>query len=230
MAPRPTSVADRNPPPDMPAMADVNNVLTNYLRTFALWCRNGFASKVDVDSAVPGLLLSAFNAPAGNNPPVYLLQVGPGGNLYTTPVALGSGDLGTAVRVASKGVTDGSNAAAGEIGEYLTATSGSVGLATTVWTNIISLPVPPGDWDLWGSIALTASGGANNLQGGITNVSGGGGQEVVLNGPTVTAFYGAIPARRVSLTVTTTYYVTALMVFSSGTASAVGGLRARRRR
>ena len=229
MAPQPTAPG-LQPPPDVPSDPGLSDTMTNYLRTFALWCRNMFNDKLAAHAALPGVMLQAYDT-AAQNPPVYIARVTSAGVLTLTPMALGTGALGTPISLASKrGVTDGSSAAAGEIGEYLTATSGSVALATTVWTNIISLPVPPGDWDLWGSIALTAPGGANNFQGGIATVSGGAAQEIVLSGPTATAFYGAIPARRVSVTVTTTYYITSLVVFSSGTASAVGGLRARRAR
>ena len=44
------------PPPDLPSMPDVSDTLSNYLRTFSLWCRHGFADKLSQTTAAPGLL------------------------------------------------------------------------------------------------------------------------------------------------------------------------------
>lgn len=54
------------------------------------------------------------------------------------------------------GVTDGSDAAAGQIGEYLAA-SGSHTLATGVALDVTSLTLSPGDWDVDGSSAFSPS-------------------------------------------------------------------------
>jgi hypothetical protein len=223
------------PPPDVPSLDGSDKLsvdkLSGYLRNFALWCRHGFADKLSGSVAQPGLMLSGYDAPAGAAPAIYMLEVSQAGRLMLAPMALGGGALGTPVPVASRtGVTDGSNAAAGEIGEYLAAASGSVALTTGVQTNIISLVLTPGDWDLWGELRMAATAGSLNLQGGITATSGGVAQDIALVGPTASSFYGALYPRRVSLTTTTTYYVTALIIFSSGTASATAVLAARRRR
>jgi hypothetical protein len=61
MAPRPPSPA-QHAPPDLPSMPDVSTTLTNYLRTFALWCRNGFQDRLPAHSALPGILLQANDA------------------------------------------------------------------------------------------------------------------------------------------------------------------------
>jgi hypothetical protein len=218
------------PPPDVPASPWTPDVLTNYLRQFSLWCRRGFQAKLDAGVALPGIQLQATDAVAPN-PPIFTLGVTSTGVATLTPVALGSGDAGAPVPIASKrGVTDGSNAAAGEIGEYLTASSGTVAVSSNTQTNIISLALTPGDWDLWGNLTLSATAGSTNVQGGITTVSGGGAQDVALVGPSVSAFFTAIVPRRVSITVTTTFYVTGFMIFASGTGSASASLRARRRR
>ena len=59
------------------------------------------ASKVDANEAGPGVLLAAYNAPAGNNPNVYILEASQAGHLALAPVALGSGDIGTPVMIGS---------------------------------------------------------------------------------------------------------------------------------
>lgn len=79
------------PPPDLPNMPDVSDTLSNYLRTFSLWCRHGFADKISASTAQPGLLLQANDAPAGTIPVVFLLQVQTDGTIVATQQPLGSG-------------------------------------------------------------------------------------------------------------------------------------------
>jgi hypothetical protein len=97
MAPQPTAPAPQ-PPPELPSMPDVSATLTNYLRTFALWCSNGFANKMSITSALRGVMLRAFDA-ASSNPPVFMLEVTSNGALALAPMALGSGDIGTPVPI-----------------------------------------------------------------------------------------------------------------------------------
>ena len=78
------------PPPDLPSMPDVGPALTNYLRTFSLWCRRGFAAQIKTGTALPGVLLQANDAPTGTTPLTFLLQVKTDGTLMTTQIATGS--------------------------------------------------------------------------------------------------------------------------------------------
>ena len=52
-------------PPDLPNMPDVSNTLSQYLRTFRLWCRKGFADKLSASQALPGIMLQASERPRG---------------------------------------------------------------------------------------------------------------------------------------------------------------------
>ena len=79
------------PPPDLPSMPDVSDKLSSYLRNFALWCRHGFADKISASTAQPGVLLQAYDAPAGTIPPVFLIRVNSAGVVTATPVPLGGG-------------------------------------------------------------------------------------------------------------------------------------------
>ena len=79
------------PPPELPSMPDVSTTLSNYLRAFSLWCRKGFGGKLDSNVALPGILMQAYDAPAGTAPPVFLLRVQSNGAFVATPVPLGSG-------------------------------------------------------------------------------------------------------------------------------------------
>lgn len=78
------------PPPDLPGMPDVSPALTNHLRTFSLWAKNSMATKLDTQTAAPGILLHANDAPAGTTPAVFSLQVKTDGTLVAVPVALAS--------------------------------------------------------------------------------------------------------------------------------------------
>jgi len=73
------------PPPDVPA--GTAEPLANFLRTFSLWCRRGFADRLPANSAIPGILLQARDDPTK----VFRLEVDSAGALHATPVALGRG-------------------------------------------------------------------------------------------------------------------------------------------
>jgi hypothetical protein len=78
-----------HPPPPLPNDPTITNVLSNYLQQFSLWCRQGFAAKLNANQALPGILLQANDAPPGQAPAVWLLQVQTNGSFVATPVPLG---------------------------------------------------------------------------------------------------------------------------------------------
>jgi hypothetical protein len=80
----PTPQAEQ-PPTPLPGTTGLNEQMNNYLRTFSLWCRNGFRTKMDITAAAPGILLLS---PGGS---VYQLTVADDGTVTTAAVALGSG-------------------------------------------------------------------------------------------------------------------------------------------
>jgi hypothetical protein len=79
------------PPPDLPSMPDVSTQLSGYLRNFSLWCRHGFADKISATSAQPGVMLSAYDAPAGTIPKVFMVRVNSAGVVSTFEIPLGGG-------------------------------------------------------------------------------------------------------------------------------------------
>lgn len=143
------------------------------------------------------------------------------------------------------GVTDGSAAAAGTVGELLSATvaSGSAqALTSDVGLGLTSIALTAGDWDLWGSVeflgnaatALYATVGCINTgSGSITDATSGfaagyyAGATVFAGTVVVTV---AIPILRVNISSTTTYYLNAKASFTTNTCSGYGGIFARRRR
>ena len=75
MAPLPTAPAQQ-PPPDLPADPKLSDAVSNYLRTFALWCRNGFADKLSRTTALPGIMIQAVDATTGKPiNAVYMLTI-----------------------------------------------------------------------------------------------------------------------------------------------------------
>jgi hypothetical protein len=78
------------PPPDLPSMPDVGPNLTNYLRRFSAWATTQLQAKVPLNTGVNGVLLTAFDAPAGTLPNTYLVQVQQTGTLVATLITPGS--------------------------------------------------------------------------------------------------------------------------------------------
>jgi hypothetical protein len=128
-----------------------------------------------------------------------------------------------------KGVTDGSNAAAGSVGEYMTASASGVALSTGATVNIVSLNLTAGDWDATGEVTFTTGAGAHPL------ILAVGLQALdTQNSPTFPtgAFTHSMwtGPKRISLTGTTAVWLVALGSFSGGTLTAQGTVRARRMR
>lgn len=132
------------------------------------------------------------------------------------------------------------NAAAGYPGEYLssTITSGSaVSLTSTVTSNITSLSLTAGDWDVTGLVAFTGTGTTvmTVMRGAVTTTSATLIQPYFSLSPVTTAIESydqscPVSPMRVSIASTTTVYLIAQAVFSTSTLSAYGFIQARRAR
>ena len=126
---------------------------------------------------------------------------------------------------ASRGVTDGSDAAAGQTGEYLTATA-SVALATSMAAaNVVSINLTAGDWDVTGNCVFHAGSGGHSFFG-----CGIGGLDTYTTStfPTTALDMGINTAMtRQSVTAATTVWLVAQAGFT-GSVTAVGTIRARR--
>lgn len=140
----------------------------------------------------------------------------------SSTAAGGVGSLGIA------GATDGSDASPGDIGEYReAATAGTISLVTDVVTDLLTLDLPAGDWDVSGWAGFEVGGGGPagavgwGLDGIDTNEAGG------------TAFNlgGWTGPQRYSSAANVTVTLKAVASFGGGvTVNAVGALRARRMR
>lgn len=135
------------------------------------------------------------------------------------------------------GIVDGSNAPAGDIGEEITSGASPVIVAfsTLTNTNVTSITLTPGDWEIHASLCLSGNTNSATIIDGyvaLASASSAGttfGQDflVGVNNGTAQAAIIVFPPLRKNITVTTTYYLN-----SSGT-TATGGnyngiLRARR--
>lgn len=90
MATGPLAPPQAFPPPDLPSMPEVGPTLSSYLRRFSTWANQQISRKVPLNTAVNGILLSAYDAPAGSLPNVYLVQVHQNGAIVTTLIPPGS--------------------------------------------------------------------------------------------------------------------------------------------
>jgi hypothetical protein len=133
------------------------------------------------------------------------------------------------------------NAAAGEIGEYISssvASGSAVSLTTGVTVNVTSISLTAGDWDLRGGVFLTNVGTPTALVGAISTVSA---TVPALGTPTESLFQllgsgftvGAtqvlpLGTSRQSLSGTTTFFLVAIENFTGGAATAYGKISARR--
>jgi hypothetical protein len=159
------------------------------------------------------------------------------------PLISGIAAVGTSVKWAREdhvhpsggvGVIDGSNAAAGNVGEYLTATGGTVSGSSGVTIDLITLALTAGDWDVWGSMIAAGSGSSTFAQVTLSTVAntagsfgtqfgitGGGG---ISNGNSI--FNTGVG--RFNFSSTTTVRVVGQLITASP--SMIGAIFARRRR
>jgi len=171
---------------------------------------------------------------------------------YRIKISCLTGSL-TYTKTASSGVVVGratqtnDSAAAGEIGELITATvavGSPVSETTATPVNVTSISLTAGDWDvsavvdrvLTGTTASIYGAGLGTTTNTVLGQAGGGGvgtdsyvTQSVTFGTTITGTYcTSIPPVRVSLASTTTIYLVAADTFSAGTVGLYGTLRARR--
>lgn len=135
-----------------------------------------------------------------------------------------------------KGVTDGSNAAAGIVGEFIEAIeldASALAASNGIPLNVTSISLTAGDWDVSGVASFNPS-GTNNVTlslGAINTVSAAlpAVERWTIMGTTITNRLSCPVARqRFSLTVTTTLYLVAQANFVTGSCTVYGFINARR--
>lgn len=137
------------------------------------------------------------------------------------------------------GVTAGSDAAAGSVGEHVTASASAVSMTTDVTSNVGSITLTAGDWDVFGNtyfqpaVATTISymqTSLNTSSASLASATSGYLSQNNING----SYGGGQPGSqccmpmRVNVAASTTVYLVAKTGFSGGTLTCNGVLRARR--
>jgi hypothetical protein len=134
------------------------------------------------------------------------------------------------------GVVNASNASAGTVGEFVTATqSTNVAMTTAVAINVTSISLTAGDWDVDGNAFILASAVTTNVVASVGTTSGAlaganspGRIQLVATG--IGQACWPTGRLRVNVSSPTTVYLVAQATFASGTCNAQGTIQARRMR
>jgi len=135
------------------------------------------------------------------------------------------------------GVTTNSNASAGNVGEYVSATGTAVSMTNATPVNITSISLTAGDWDVSGGIQWNPAGTTTisilRASTSATSATNGTFDATVLLAPANGFFTGQveitpIPTTRYSLASATTIYLVGTPTFGTSTMTASGVIRARR--
>lgn len=136
------------------------------------------------------------------------------------------------------GTSTNDSAAAGNVGEFvsvLVAIGAPVALADSVASNVASISLTAGDWDVEGNVNLDAAAATiTDISAGISATSATiptDGSQIYSGLQTTTATLKdslTIPRKRISLASTTTIYLIARAAFSAGGVGSFGSINARR--
>lgn len=172
--------------------------------------------------------VTVTNAGTGNAPSM----AATGGDTNITLQLKGKGTGGAAIL----GTSTNDSAAAGYVGEILTAVGSSTSLTTATAANVTnaSITLTPGDWLVYGSIEHNGSGATTHTQiiGSLSATSATNNLSAHFNfrariASSVDLIYtSGIGPARVSVASNTTYYLVAYAVFSGGAATALGNISA----
>jgi len=174
-------------------------------------------------------------APPANDPPITA------DGQHSQAWAAHFQDVASHIETVGVGIVDGSDAAAGQVGEVIaSAVAGpGIGIGNNVPTNVTSLPLTAGDWDVRGEVWFhLGSGPTGSCEAGICLASGtlpgnpGQGSRATQTF-THTANSGQVLALapcRISLPAAAAVYLVALCGFSGGSTTAYGRIDARRTR
>ena len=202
---------------------------------------------VSSTSTLSGLTASTALALDASKNVVSVTNTGTGDNvLATTPTLVGDVTLSTGnvvISTSGKGIagtTTNDSAAAGVVGEFVSATLGAApgtALTTSTAKNITSISLTAGDWDVSGRVGMYNATAATwaALHGGISTVSATLANEdyyiVLPDGVSASLwnFQLTVPQVRISIASTTTVYLVTLPVFTGGTGViGFGSISARR--
>lgn len=158
-----------------------------------------------------------------------------------TEVTKAAVDLNTANTTAIDGTATNDSAAAGDLGEYFSASvaqASAVSISNGAAANVTSISLTAGDWDVWGNVVFLPANttSCTSLNASISTTSAA--LDATLNRGSMTANTftgnggstpGVTPAsKRISIASTSTIYLVAFSEFSISTNVAFGNIHARR--
>lgn len=164
-------------------------------------------------------------------------SAGTGNTLQISGVTVSAGQL--------PGTTTTGDATAGNVGEYVSSTAGNSNILTATQTNVVSIPLTAGDWDVGGIVVYAPSNASTNFSDGYASIST---TSATLDQSSPFNFTrlafgtaGVVPGngvgngvtcgvRRMSLASPTTVFLVGYTDFTVSTMNASGGIWARRRR
>ena len=133
------------------------------------------------------------------------------------------------------GTTTNNNAVLGSVGEYITSTQAGLAVTTAIPTNMTSISLTAGDWDVWGTVGFAPTGAPTVFIGGISSTSAtlpspqsGAYMQQVFPFTSGQSQYASVGTTRFSLASTTTIYLILRVDFAAGTCSGRGYIGARR--
>lgn len=193
------------------------------------------ARTIAISGAITGTATS-FNGATGIVIPTTITS----GATITSPVFAGNA-TGSIISSVLQGVTDGTSAASGFVGQVVSSTipvGSAVALTANVIANVTSISLPAGEWYVNGQVNYRAGATTSitSLTQGISQTSVQlGGQDTFSRSvmaaviPTAANDIGiAIRGQRIVLTAQTTIFLIAIGIFTVSTLSAYGTIEARR--
>lgn len=186
----------------------------------------GAFTTLSASSTVSGAGFSTYLA----SPPA-IGGTAPAAGSFTTVSATGT--ITPSQTAGIVGTTTNNNANAGSVGETITSSVTGVAQTSATLTNVTSIPLTAGDWDVTCSWTGSGSSGTTSLNFGLTTTTGAQapvGQRVLLGGfSTTVGVEMACPTFRLSLASSATLFLTSAPAFA-GTMTVGGTIWARRRR
>ena len=189
---------------------------------------------------------ASFDGSANISPGVSgTLPIVNGGTGGTTPAGA-RGNLGAAASGSNSditaltnlsggitGLTTGTAAGAGVVGQILETTGGGTVLTTATDANIATLALTAGEWDVMAVVQYVSTGNMNGYQGGLTTSASAYGAFQTQTRSAVSFNASAtiireVPVQRLRLSASGTVYLRAQATFSSGGVTATGYIRAER--
>jgi len=195
-----------------------------------------------ISSTVPSMKFTA------GNDGTLIIQTTNAGGTATTALTINNNQQITFANAITPSTTNGivgttlaDNANAGSVGEYVSSTVSlaTTGATTGTYTNVTSISLTAGDWDVSGLIQANGSGtttftalaGSINTTSATWNSTYYATQQyttAILQSTLLFALSNTIPTQRLSLSTTTTVYLVGYLVFATSTAGFGGTIRARR--